>query len=316
MTAKNDNLIKAGRVDQVEQIIGDREIITTRILHAPRELVFKAWTDPAHVAKWWGPDGFRSTIQKMDVRPGGEWLLVMHGPDGTDYRNKSVFLEVKEPERLAYDHVSGPKFVSTVTFDDIDGLTKVTMKQVFESPAELKNVIKAFHADEGGKQTLARLEAHTHAMHWMGKDSGEDSQFFMTRVFDAPRALVWEAWSNPAHFQKWFAPKGLTMPGFHMDFRKGGAVSMTMKAPDGTVFEGDGRFSDIVKPELIGWIAFLKFQAPPLEVHSRVRFVDLGGKTLLCAHQRYLKSGDPEGAIEGWTSTLDNLAEIVATFKP
>ena len=313
MAVKNENAIP-GTKSQVNQVIGDREITTTRILHAPRELVFKAWTDPAHVAKWWGPDGFRSTIQKMDVRPGGEWLLVMHGPDGTDYKNKSVFLEVKEPERLVYDHVSGPKFISTVTFDDIDGMTKVTMKQVFESAADLKNVIKAFHADEGGKQTLARLETHTHAMHWMGKASGEDSQFFMTRVFDAPRALVWEAWSNPEHFQKWFAPKGLTMPGFHMDFRKGGAVSMTMRAPDGTVFEGDGRFSDIVKPELIGWIAFLKFQTPSLEVHSRVRFVDLGGKTLLCAYQRYLKSGNPEGAIEGWTSTLDNLAEIVATF--
>jgi uncharacterized protein YndB with AHSA1/START domain len=306
--------------ENMTQTVNDREITTTRILHAPRELVFKAWTDPAHVAKWWGPNGFRSTIQKMDVRPGGEWLLVMHGPDGTDYKNKSVFLEVKEPERLVYDHVSGPKFISTVTFDDIDGLTKVTMKQVFESAADLQNVIKVFHADEGGRQTLTRLETHTQAMHWLGKalggdPPGEDSQLFMTRVFDAPRALVWEAWSNPEHFQKWFAPKGLTMPGFHMDFRKGGAVSMTMKLPDGTVFEGDGLFSDIVKPELIGWIAHLKFETPPLEVHTRVRFVDLGEKTLLCAHQRYLKSGNPEGAIEGWTSTLQNLAETVATFK-
>lgn len=269
MAAKNENST---------QVIGDRDITTTRILHAPREFVFKAWTDPARAA------------------------------DG----NKGVFLEVEEPERLVYDPITGPK--CAVTFDDIDGLTRVTLKQVFPSAADLRNAIRALRADDEGKRTLDRLEAHILAMHWMGKVSDEDTEFFMTRVFDAPRALVWEAWSNPEHFRNWFAPKGLTMPGFHMDFRKGGAVSMTMKAPDGTVFEGDGRFSEIVKPELIGWIAFLKFQDPPLEVHSRVRLVDLGEKTLLCAHQRYLKSGNPEGAVEGWTSSLDNLAETVAAL--
>src|ERR1700677_3316170 len=92
----------------------DREIITTRFFNAPRELVWAAWTDPKHIAQWWGPNGFTTTIQEMDVRPGGDWRLIMHGPDGRDYKNHSVFVEVEKPSRLVFVHIA-PKFRSTVT---------------------------------------------------------------------------------------------------------------------------------------------------------------------------------------------------------
>src|ERR1700691_6347537 len=82
----------------------DRALIFTPIFDAPPDLVFEAWTKPEHVAQWWGPQGFSTTISEMDVRPGGIWRLVMRGPDGTDYKNKIVFLEVVKPERLVYKH--------------------------------------------------------------------------------------------------------------------------------------------------------------------------------------------------------------------
>ncbi|MGN6569752.1 MAG: SRPBCC domain-containing protein, partial [Flavipsychrobacter sp.] len=72
----------------------NREIRLTRTLNAPVDLVWEAWTNPEHVANWWGPNGFTNTISKMDMQAGGEWNLVMHGPDGTDYDNKSIFREV------------------------------------------------------------------------------------------------------------------------------------------------------------------------------------------------------------------------------
>lgn len=96
----------------------DREIVNMRIFYAPRELVWKAWTDPKHVAEWWGPNGFTTTIHEMDVRPGGVWRFTMHGPDGVDYKNKIVFIEIAKPARIVYDHVSGPKFQVTATFDE------------------------------------------------------------------------------------------------------------------------------------------------------------------------------------------------------
>jgi uncharacterized protein YndB with AHSA1/START domain len=151
-------------------------------------------------------------------------------------------------------------------------------------------------------------------MTWIGR-AGSESELYMTRVFDAPRPLVFEAWSKPEHMPRWFAPAGCTMPDFRMDFRKGGFVSMTMQLPDGTRSEGEGIYDKIVPPELIAWTSKLHFQTPPLVVLTVVRFVDVEGKTLLCAYQRYLDDKNPEGAVEGWTSTLDNLEAIVKTFR-
>src|SRR5882672_845748 len=84
----------------------DHEVIVTRVYDAPRELVFDAFTDPKHISNWWGPWGFTTTTHSMDVRPDGEWRYTMHGPDGTDYPNLTVYREIKRPERLVYTHGS------------------------------------------------------------------------------------------------------------------------------------------------------------------------------------------------------------------
>jgi uncharacterized protein YndB with AHSA1/START domain len=141
----------------------DREMVFERVLDAPRELVFEVWTDPNHVGQWWGPDGFTTTTQAMDVRPGGRWRYIMHGPDGTEYPNLIVYIEVVKPERLVYSHGSGEEgdhhsdFQTTVTFEDQAGKTKVTMRGIFPSAEALEYVIKHFKADVGGQQTIARL---------------------------------------------------------------------------------------------------------------------------------------------------------------
>src|ERR1700691_635365 len=101
-----------------------RETAATRLLDAPRELVWAVWTDPKHVAKWWGPNGFTNTIREMDVKPGGRWRFVMHGPDGTDYENEVVFTEIVKPSLLAYDHLR-PKFHVTVSFADQGGKSRL-----------------------------------------------------------------------------------------------------------------------------------------------------------------------------------------------
>ena len=81
----------------------DRELLISRKLNAPVDLVWEAWSHAEHIAQWWGPDGFTTTITKMDMRPGGEWNLVMHGPDGTDYDNKSIFREIVPLKKIVYD---------------------------------------------------------------------------------------------------------------------------------------------------------------------------------------------------------------------
>ena len=134
-----------------------REIVGSRVFDAPRALVWKAWSEPQHLAAWWGPNGFTNTIEKFEFRVGGEWKFVMHGPDGTDYMNRIIYREIVEPERIAYSHISGPLFEAEATFEEEGGKTRVTMRMTFES-AELRNkVIEDYGAVEGLHQTLGRM---------------------------------------------------------------------------------------------------------------------------------------------------------------
>ncbi|HEY8750379.1 MAG TPA: SRPBCC family protein [Tepidisphaeraceae bacterium] len=135
---------------------------TTRIFDAPRELVFKLWTDPTHVSNWWGPRGFTTTTQKMEVRPGGVWRFCMHGPDGRDYQNKITYIEVLPPERLVYEHggdkdVEPVNFRVTVTFEDLGGKTKLYMQGLFPSAAAREFAVREYGAVQGMQQTLDRL---------------------------------------------------------------------------------------------------------------------------------------------------------------
>jgi uncharacterized protein YndB with AHSA1/START domain len=145
----------------------DREIVMTRTVNAPRALVWEAWTQADHIAAWWGPNGFTTTHKEMKVAVGGVWRFTMHGPDGTDYPNRIVYREIVKPERLVYDHghdESDPKsFVSTVTFEDLGGKTRITLRLEFDSK-DARNAAMTFGAVEGGNQTLARLEAHLATM--------------------------------------------------------------------------------------------------------------------------------------------------------
>ena len=147
----------------------DREIVLSRVYEAPRELVFAAWTDPRHLAQWWGPNGFTTTTHAFDMRPGGVWRFVMHGPDGRDYENRITYDEIVKPERLVYRHGGGEdvepvRFRVTVTFEDLGGKTRLTMRAVFPSAAERDRVVEEYGAAEGATQTLARLAGHLETM--------------------------------------------------------------------------------------------------------------------------------------------------------
>lgn len=150
------------RAERSDASTADREIVMTRVLDAPRELVFKAYTDPAHIGQWWGPRGFTTTIHAMDVKVGGVWRFIMHGPDGTDYQNRITYTEIVKPERLAFDHGddANPRmFRATVTFAEQGRKTLITLRLLFDTAEECEKT-KAFGAVEGGNQTLDRLSEY------------------------------------------------------------------------------------------------------------------------------------------------------------
>ncbi len=140
----------------------DRELTISRLLNAPRELVWEVWTNPEHIKNWWGPTGFTNTIFKMDVKPGGVWDFTMHGPDGKDYKNKSIFKEVIKPEKIVFDHIA-PNFTATITFEEQDGKTLLNWSMLFETKELFEQVVKTFKADEGLKQNIIKLEEYIKA---------------------------------------------------------------------------------------------------------------------------------------------------------
>jgi len=138
----------------------DNVLIHTRLLDAPRDLVWEVWTNPAHIKEWWGPDGFSLTTKSMNVEPGKIWDFIMHGW-GKDWDNKIKYIEVKKPAFLSYKHFSDDEdysFLVSVSFEEVEAKTLLTMKSTFKSKAIIDELNRRVNAIEGGKQTLNRLE--------------------------------------------------------------------------------------------------------------------------------------------------------------
>lgn len=132
------------------------EVVSRRKFSAPRDMLYRAWTDPELLAQWFGPNGFTNTFHTFDFRPGGSWEFTMHGPDGADYHNRNVFQEIG-PERIVLRHEFSPHFILTSTFHDVEGGTEYTFRQTFETE-EVYNKVKPM-CEEANEQNLDRLGA-------------------------------------------------------------------------------------------------------------------------------------------------------------
>jgi uncharacterized protein YndB with AHSA1/START domain len=147
-----------------------KEVNITRLIDAPREIVFRAWTDTKHMAQWWGPEGFSNPVCEMDVKPGGAILIHMKGPDGTIYPMSGKFREVSEPGKLIFsstllDEAGTPMFevLNTITFSAKGGQTELKVHAVVTSETEAAAPYLQ-GMDEGWKQTLDRMANHAERM--------------------------------------------------------------------------------------------------------------------------------------------------------
>jgi uncharacterized protein YndB with AHSA1/START domain len=314
-----------------------REIVLSREFEAPRELVWQAMTDPQHVVRWWGPRGFTTSTEEMDVRPGGHWKHTMRGPDGTEYPNHSVFQEVVPPERIVFKHGGhrkggpGANFVSTWTFEALAATrTRVTIRMLFLSAEERDRVAKEFGAIEGGKQTLARLGEH---LNYMGPDA---KPFTLTREFNVPRDLMFKLWTERDHLLRWWGPKGVTVTYCQNDLRPGGTLHYCMRLPDGSDMWGKWQYRDIVPSERLVWVNsfsnpqgeivhYPKMSDWPLELLTTVTFAGQAGKTTVTIHQVPFNPTPAEKEVfvrgqasmrMGWGGSLDGLGEYAANPAP
>jgi len=145
----------------------DREVVVSRIIDAPRELVFEAFTEVRHLSQWWGPEGFTTTTRSFGFGVGAEWDFVMHGPDGTDYPEWITWTEITPPARIAMLHGESRDdpnaFVSVLTFEPdgpVGRATRIELRTVFATRGLRDEAVEKYHAIEGGRQTLGNLAAY------------------------------------------------------------------------------------------------------------------------------------------------------------
>ena len=291
----------------------ERELIITRIFDAPRELVFRAWTDPQHMARWWGPKHFTSRVEKMDVKPGGAWRIIMCAPDGAEHPAQGVYREILEPQRLVFTNDAVDKDgnviiagFTTVTFDDQNGKTKLTL--------ETRGVAKVAYA----AQYLQGMEmGWTQSLERLGEslEKASDREIVITRVFDAPRDLVFQVWTDPKHVGSWWGPNGFTTTTHEIDIRPGGVWRFMMHGPDGVDYPNKIVYLEIAKPALL---VYDHGDEDQRGFHVTVTFAEENGKTRLTMRSLFATAQERDmvvtkyHAIEGGNQTLDRFGEHLA----
>lgn len=308
------------------------ELKISRIYDAPVKVVWDAWTDPEQVAKWWGPRGFTLTTHNKDFKVGGIWHYTMHGPDGTDYPNKTVYHEIEKYSRLVYDHGGyddrPPLFRVSVQFAEVKGKTKMDMTMTLPTP-EAAEQTKKFIKQAGGNSTWDRLAEY------LEKESTGKEKFVINRTFDVPMALMFEMWTNPKHVSQWLPPTGMTMEFIRSDIKPGGSTFYFMSGGDIKMY-GRTKYLEIQQPNHIVYTQqfcdenenISRHPLAPTWPETMLTTVDLTEEgpeqTRVTVTWEVYGNVTPEelkafvkekpGMTQGWTGSFDKLEDLLGIY--
>ena len=313
------------------------ELCLTRVYDAPVAAVWDAWTDPEQVAQWWGPRGFTLTTHSKDLRPGGTWVYTMHGPDGTDWENVTVYHEVVEPTatgpgKLVYDHGGSvdrpPLFRVTVVFSESEGKTTMDMTMALPTPeaaAETRQFIKK----AGGESTWDRFAEY------LDKQSTGKDRFVIHRSFEAPIDVVFNMWTKAEHFTRWLPPTGFEMEFLRADIRTSSSAFYRMFNDAGEELYGRVEYRAIDKPSLLIYTQSFTDAEEKLTRHAMApvwpetmlttaTFVSEGPDAtrvrvvwepcgVYSPEEVAAFVADRGGMTQGWTGSFDKLEKLLAT---
>jgi len=304
----------------------EKELIIIRMFDAPSELVFKSWTEPQQVKRWWGPRGYSVPYCTIDLRLDGVFHYCMRSPEGTDFWGKSIYREIDSPERLVFTDsfsdesgniVSPAQYglgedwpmetLVTLTFEEHEGKTKLTLRSLLGPAVSDANIEGAVQGWNESFDKLAELLENP------------DREVVHTRVFDAPRELVFKMWLDPAHIDQWWGPRNLTTIVDKMDVKPGGSWRIVQRDERGNEYAFNGVYREIVPQERL--VQTFEFEGNPGHVLlETVTFEGQDGKTSLTDRAVFqttedrdemLKSGMEKGAAE----TMDRFAELLKKEK-
>lgn len=288
------------------------ELTITRIFDAPRDLVFRMWTEQHHIQRWSCPHGFSLPVSEGDVRPGGTWRAHMRSGEGEDFHLQGVYRDIVENRRLVFTHAwidengkTGPETLVTVTFADQGGKTKMTFHQSGFTTAASRD------GHEGGwNESFVKLGALIEVL------KHSDREMVITRVIAAPVATVFAAFTDPAHIGKWWGPNGFTTTTHEMEFRVGGVWRYTMHGPDGTDYPNYVTYTEIQTPVRIAYDHGGNAQHPS-EFKAVITFAPEGDGTKVSLRMIVGNASERDGyvkfgAVEGGWQTLERLAAHLA----
>src|SRR5712691_10306399 len=198
-----------GRDAPAQSATAGREIVISRVISAPRELVFEAFTEVRHLSRWWGPEGFTTTTRAFEFRVGGERDFVMHGPDGTDYQEWISWTEIAPPERIALLHGESrgdpDAFESVLTFAPDGAATRIEMRTLFPTKELRDEAAGKYHAIEGGQQTLSNLAAYVTEIVSEGSGGLMAGKVFFSVTMSLDGFIAPEERRDDPDVQRWMA---------------------------------------------------------------------------------------------------------------
>lgn len=316
-------------------------LVMSRVFAAPREAVFRVWTRPEHFAAWFGPAGSSLPVCEMDARPGGRMRYCHRFGDYPDVWIGGTYGEVAPPERLAWttwftdeagNRVQLPGYPAEmhiqVTFDEHPEGTQLTIRQDLpedrgevqgwtEGLDRLASALAVSHDPNDGR--IPMLTATLGAGPAPASDAADNREAVATRVFEAPRELVFEAMTNPEHVQRWYGPRGTQLTSCEIDLRPGGRFRFVMGGPEETEFAFSGEYLEVERPSrIVNTWTFEPY--PDSSALETATWDEQDGRTTVRLSIRFQTPEDyagwaGSGAFGGWAETLDRLAETVADLS-
>jgi uncharacterized protein YndB with AHSA1/START domain len=290
------------------------DLIVSRQFRAPRALVWQAWTDPAHIVKWWGPYRYTAPRAEIELRPGGKVSFEMQAPNGRVFGSTGTVDEVLALERLvvttrlAQDGMTMLEVRQTVTFEERGDETRVTLRAHVIRATDAAASALAFMS-EGWNQTLDKLTSYA-------TTTAAERELVITRRFRAEIETVWEAWTSAERLAAWWGPTGFTTTTSRFELTSGGQWAHTMHGPDGTDYPNVITYREIVpNRRLVYEQSGGRAGEPTLGFRATVVFErdEVGTRLTLRMHLASAADKrrivDEFGAYEGGLQTLDRLAD-------